>query len=122
VESDIDESVDPILQAQKLAYRYGLKPEELYDLTYWDLVVYTKAVQERRQQVADQQQELDLVASYRTIAYLAMAMSKRGLPPISIELEKLRAGSSDELSPEASVDAMRSWIGKNAKSKSEREN
>ena len=109
----IDElKVDPILQAQKLAYRYGIKPEEFYGLTYWDLFVYVGAVQERREQVALLDQEMGLVQAYLTISYLSQAMSKRRMPSLSMELARLRLGGSGELSPEASADAVRGWLGK----------
>ena len=71
---------------------------------------------ERRQKKVNVQQDLDLIAGYQTIHYLSCAMSKRGMPPLKIELERLRSGGSGELSPEASAEAMRSWIGKSAKS------
>lgn len=119
MELDVDDSTDPILQAQKLAYRYDLKPEEFYNLTYWDLIIYIEAVQERRQKMVGLQQELDLIASYLTIGYLSQAMSKRGLPSLSMEIAKLRSGSSGELSPEASAEAMRGWLGRPKKEQSE---
>jgi len=41
------------------------------------------------------------------------------MPPMSVELARLRSGGDDELSPKASADAMRTWIGKGTKIKSE---
>ena len=117
MESDYDESIDPILQAQKLAFKYGLKPEEFNNLYYWELIVYVESVRERQKQSLELQQEMDLVQAYLTISYLSRAMSKRGLPSLSMELAKLRSGSSGELSPEASAEAVRGWLGKSAKAK-----
>ena len=112
MELDIDEPIDSILRAQKLAYRYDLKPEEFYRLTYWELIVYVEAVQERRQNVADLQQEFDLIGAYLTVAYYVRAHTKSGLPSLSMELAKLRSGNDGELSPKASADAVRNWLGR----------
>jgi len=67
---------------------------------------------EKRQQEVDLQSELDLITAYRSAVYIRMAFTKKGLPPFETELMKLKKGS-DELSPEASAGAIRSWLGRN---------
>ena len=109
------QSGDPILQAQDAAYQAGLTPDQFGRLTPFELNIFLSSVHERRQKEVNIKQELDLISGYQTIHYLSCAMSKRGMPPLKIELERLRAGGSGELSPEASAEAMRSWVGNSAK-------
>ena len=98
--------MDPIGQAQKTGYAAGIKPDEFWKLTPWELNQWLIAKSEIMEGQAKTANLLLIANAWHTGKYMRVDHFPRSL---ANELERLKGGSN-ELSPEESRDHLASYL------------
>lgn len=96
--------VDSIVQAQQYAFKAGIKPDEFWDLTPWELGQWLKAKADKDSDEIDIYNQLIIANAWHTGKYM------RYLPQNLGEELRKATGEPVGLSPEASADHMRSYL------------
>ena len=97
---------DPIIRALDYGIRSGLKPDEIWKLTPWELNQWLKSKTAEAEDKAKLMSVSAVVTAWRTAVY--MRMDK--MPALQHEVDRILGVGGDRLSPEASADAMRAGI------------
>ncbi|MCK4578430.1 MAG: phage tail assembly chaperone [Candidatus Marinimicrobia bacterium] len=99
--------MDPIVQAREAAFRCGLTPDQFWRLTPWELQQWLKPRNKERQDEAMEQMRTAITTGWHAAWYARQkTLSGAGLRG---DLMRIQPGDG-RLSPEASADAMRSWL------------
>lgn len=97
--------MDPIAQAQEYAFKSGIRPDEFWRLTPWELGQWFKAKSKEMQDAGKMENMMSVATAWRTAKYMRFDFPRSLKGELDIEMR-----GTGELSPEASKDHLASYF------------